>query len=365
MLRRERSTRTGLGLLLAIALLLAAALPSSAAAQASPQPLGPWDGTNPFECVNQDVGSGTDFPFPDADPFCVEFDKTSQNVTDFGIVDFAAEEPTRVTAAGSKCFYYQRDHWRGSVVQGAEPELWNWDGSYFFDRAKGVGGVHVTNFRIGGSPMDATPYVPPAYRPYTEKTGGGGVIVLLESDPDPTCGAKVDTPSEREEIYASEPRSRDCIAPGGQIAGRRVGRARLGMSPSKLHERLGPPRKRKTFVQRWCVVGGSSLRVAFHKRERAGNERGAPRGVSLIRTDNPGHSVRGIGAGSKRKRAIDRLDLERLTKIGAVTVWAAEPRRRYRLLVGTRGKRVRWLAIADPNRLPSRKRMRTALGNSR
>ena len=71
------------------------------------------------------------------------------------------------------------------------------------------------------------------------------------------------------------------------------------------------------------------------------------------------------GAGSKRKRAIGKLDLERLTKLGAVTVWAAEPRRRYRLLVGTRGKRVRWLAIADPNRLPNPKRMRTALGHTR
>ena len=350
-----------------IALLAALALPAAASAQAPSQPIGPWDGTNPFNCVNQDVGTGTDFPHPEADPFCVEFDKTSQNVTDFGIVDFTSKEPARVAAASSKCFYYQHDHWRGSVVQGSDPELWNWDGSYFFDRAKGVGGAHVTNFRVGGTPMDATPYFPPAYQPYVEPTGGGGVIVLLESDPDPTCGALVDTPEEREQIYSSEPRTKDCINPGGQISGRRVGRARLGMSPAKLHDRLGPPRKRKTFVQRWCVVGGSSLRVAFHKRDRdgEGRDRGAPRGVSLIRTDNPGHHVGRIGPGSKRKRAIRRLDLERLTKVGAVKVWAAEPRRRYRLLVGTRGGEVRWLAIADPNRLPSHKRMRTALGHAR
>ena len=45
-----------------------------------------WDGTNPFNCVEQDVGTGTEFPDPGADPFCVKFDKTNQNVTDFGIV---------------------------------------------------------------------------------------------------------------------------------------------------------------------------------------------------------------------------------------------------------------------------------------
>ena len=38
-------------------------------------------GTNPFVCTLQQAGTGTDFPDPDADPFCVEFDKTHQNVT--------------------------------------------------------------------------------------------------------------------------------------------------------------------------------------------------------------------------------------------------------------------------------------------
>src|SRR5947208_14085825 len=64
--------------LAAVAAGLAAAVPATAQ---TGQPTGPWNGDNPFNCVNQDVGTGTDFPFPNADPFCVEFDKTSQNVT--------------------------------------------------------------------------------------------------------------------------------------------------------------------------------------------------------------------------------------------------------------------------------------------
>ena len=77
-----------------------------------------WDGTNPFVCTLQQLGGGTDFPQPDADPFCVEYDKRHQNVTQLGVVQFLSLEPARVAAAGPKCFYFQRDHWVGYVVQG-------------------------------------------------------------------------------------------------------------------------------------------------------------------------------------------------------------------------------------------------------
>lgn len=50
--------------------------PAALAATAAPagaqqtQVVGPWDGTNPFNCQLQDVGSGIDFPDPRADPLC-------------------------------------------------------------------------------------------------------------------------------------------------------------------------------------------------------------------------------------------------------------------------------------------------------
>lgn len=341
----------GRALLLATALALASAAP--AAAQTT-QPLGPWDGTNPFRCVNQDVGKGTDFPDPKADPFCVEFDKTSQNITDFGIVDFAAQEPTRVAAAGDKCFYFQRDHWTGSIVQGSEPELWHWDGSYFFDRAKGVGGVHVTNFRIGGVPADATPYVPAAYQPYVSPTGGGGVRVLLESNPDPICKAKIEAAGGRDAIYRG-PEARDCIQPGGRIHGSRVGGAALGTSPAETRRRLGSPHKRKHGSWRWCVVGGSSLRVAF-----AG--KGKRRHVAVIRTDAIGQHVRGIGPGVRKRRAVRKLALggPRLRVHGAKAL-LAPPGKRSQLVVGMRGRHVAWLALAERKLGADRAALRRAL----
>jgi hypothetical protein len=173
----------------------------AAAPASAQQPLGPYDGSIPFRCELQDVGTGVEFPDPEADPFCVEFDKTQQNVADLGIVDFLLNEPGRLAAAGTKCFYFQRDHWTGSVVQGEPPELWNWEGNYWFDRARGLGGVSVRRFRVLGRPASFYEFVPEAYKPYFDPKGGGGVQVTLATNPDPVCGALVDTPEEREDVY--------------------------------------------------------------------------------------------------------------------------------------------------------------------
>ena len=67
----------------AAAAVAGAALLAAGSVHAAAPPT-PWNGVNPFVCQVQNVGSGTDFPNPGADPFCVEFDKTQQNITDFG-----------------------------------------------------------------------------------------------------------------------------------------------------------------------------------------------------------------------------------------------------------------------------------------
>lgn len=321
-------------------LALAAGALLAAASASAQQPVGPYDGKNPFRCELQDVGTGTDFPDPDADPFCVKFDKTSQNVTDFGLVDFLANEPARVAAASPKCFYYQRDHWTGSIVQGQTPELWNWVGSYFFDKARGVGGASVRNYRIGGVPQDFTPFAPPEYQPYLDEDGGGGVQVLLESGPDPTCRALVDTPQERSRIYRGVPHERSCVPPGGRLRGTQVGRARLGMSRSSLRNKLGRPHKRKRRVDRWCLIGKASLRAAY---------RGGAR-VALLRTSSRGHDLRKVAPGDPARKAVVRFG-EPDGHAGNTRVIDAGGDARRHAYVGVRGGRVRWLAIADPSRL--------------
>jgi hypothetical protein len=176
-----------------------ASLLCSAAAVAAP--IAPYNGDNPFRCKTQNTGLGVGFPDPGADPFCVQYDKTQQNVTDFGIVDFLLLEPARVAAAVPKCFYHQTDHWTGSVVQGAGPELWNWEGRYFFDKARGMGGVYIQDFRVGGVLMDprALPGFPPEYQAYFGPGGGGAYTDTVAAEPE--CAAKVDTPQEVKKVY--------------------------------------------------------------------------------------------------------------------------------------------------------------------
>ena len=195
-LERREAICSVLAILAAAGLLLVPAAPATAAT-----PIATYDGSNPFKCKLQKVGTGVDYPYPNADPFCVEFDKTNQNVTDFGIVDFLLNEPARVAAATPKCFYYQVDHWTGSIVQDGEPTLWHWDGKYFFDKARGAGGVHVDNFTIGGQTADPRllPGFPTEFAPYFGPGKGGAYVNLGAADPN--CAARVDTAAEAKRVY--------------------------------------------------------------------------------------------------------------------------------------------------------------------
>jgi hypothetical protein len=189
--------RIPIGTLVVLVFVLSLLAPTGASAAT----LAPYAGWNPFICETQDVGTGTDFPNPGADPFCVEFDKTRQNFTGFGIVDFVLKEPARVAAASNKCFYHQTDHWTGWIIQGQWPRLWHWDGRYFFDKARGAGGVFVRNFRIGEQTGDPTllPGFPEQYKPFFGP-GKGGVQMRLDIG-EPRCQAKVDTAAERRRVY--------------------------------------------------------------------------------------------------------------------------------------------------------------------
>lgn len=56
-----------------------------------------------------------------------------------------------MAAATPKCCYYQADHWRGSLVQdGGRTVLYEFRGRYFFDKARGEGGVYIEDARMGG-----------------------------------------------------------------------------------------------------------------------------------------------------------------------------------------------------------------------
>jgi hypothetical protein len=235
---------------IAVALALLWAAPAAAQGPYPSGPFAPWDGSNPFNCTIQDAGMGTTVPDPDADPYCVEFDKTQQNVADLGIFEFLADEPARVAAATPKCFYFQTDHWTGSVVQGQPPELWHWDGQYFFDRAKGIGGVNVQNFRVLGQPASPSAHgeVPAEFAPYMDQDGGGAFIIG-DVDVDPACVARVDTPEEAAQIYAAGgPPQPPAVTGGVATSVHTVGKR--AAKKCKRHKRAKATGKRKGCKKR-------------------------------------------------------------------------------------------------------------------
>ena len=236
-----------------------------------------WDGTNPFNCELQNAGFGTVVPHPDADPYCVEFDKRRQNITQLGIADFLSKEPARVAAASDKCFYFQVDHWRASVVQDdGSTKLYEWDGHYFFDKARGDGGAWVTNFNINGQPAD------PDFRT-------GGVISHDDIPADPSCVAKA------KNAYASHapppqpaPPLAPCADATGAVTSRSIGPLALGMSESRARSLLGAPRAQRPRL-RALVHAARDLpprphRGAAHELadlRAARHPRGQPRALAL------------------------------------------------------------------------------------
>jgi hypothetical protein len=311
-----------------------------------------WDGTNPFLCTLQQVGMGTDFPDPDADPFCVEFDKTNQNVTEGGVVQFLSLEPARVAAASPKCFYFQRDHWRGSLIQGVpQTETYAWDGSYYFDKARGAGGVYVENFRIAGQTGDPTlvPGFPEEWKPYFSE-GRGGIQAVGQVEADPRCAGRPDPggPGGGGAGGGSQPGAADrCRVPGGRV-GRGIGGVRLGMRRGAAKRALGLPTAESHRYVRWCLTDGRRLVVALRAR-------GDRARVDVVMTDSPPFDLRGVRAGNRLRTAKRRLrGLRRLGRVRGVTVYTRRPERRRRVLVGVRGRRVAYVAITRRSVSPRR-----------
>lgn len=349
--------------LLGLTTIAALAAAPAAGAQSGFQP---YFGEIPFRCELQQAGTGTAFPDPAADPFCVEYDKTQQNVTDLGVVAFALQEPARVAAALGKCFYFQRDHWTGSIVQGEDPETYNFDGNYFVDRGRGVAGGRVENLRVAGmdpSSILAALQLPRGYEPFIGSTGEGMIVNGQTSlgMAEPRCAAMIDTPEERDRIYGSQqvpaPAAVNqfegaCEPAGRGVPAGRVGPVRLRSRRERVREVLGDPDHTVAGFDRYCLRGGGSLRVGYHPRASVSNDTAR---VLFLLTTSRRHSWRGLRPGGR----LPRTRLVRRFRLGATAVMSPPVRRR--LLVGVRAGRVRWLALAGSRVRDARPWLRRAL----
>lgn len=183
---------------LALALLALAsgpvAAPSPAAAAAPLTPYVP----PPFgaECTVHQFAEG-EVPrlgaLPD-DPLCVEYAKRDITLSNGGAVRFLLAEPARFALAGTKCRYWQQDHWSVQLRPGQTP-LVRWDGSYWWDLGSGQFAARLTGLRIAGRPFTIeegaryieriSPALAAYFRVYGQ--GGDGGSVRLGATLDPRC----------------------------------------------------------------------------------------------------------------------------------------------------------------------------------
>ena len=348
---RQRTARGLVALALDVVLAL---LMTGAPARALSSPT-PWDGVNPFHCTIQDAGQGTTVPDPGADPYCVRFDKTNQNVTQLGLVDFLSKEPARVAAAVPKCFYYQEDHWRGSLIQSDQQTVvYEFYGHYFFNKATGDGGVWVTGFTVAGQTFDprALPGFPSQWDRYFGP-GTGGVISHNDVPVDPSCVAEASNPPAP--IYAppqapapSQTALR-CAHASGRVDHTRLGPLKLGMPKGRIIARLGPPESVSRGLLRYCLTGGGGLLVG---------ERGRHARTVFLSTTSRAFKVRGArgravaaGAAARFLRAAfpHAKSLLRLGHTAVVQVAGSSQSAKTGTVIAAivRG-RVAWLGVYDP-----------------
>ena len=121
---------------------------------------GPAPGPRPYsappfaaQCRWHRYGDGVAPPLSltGQEPLCVEYSKRDITAASGGAIRFALAEPARFIIAIPACRYWQRDHWRFRISPGGRPYV-AWDGSYWFDKARGEAGARLSNVTVAGRP---------------------------------------------------------------------------------------------------------------------------------------------------------------------------------------------------------------------
>ena len=144
-----------------------------------------------------------------------------------------------------------------------------------------------------------------------------------------------------------------CVRSGRQIRGKRVGRALLGRTRARQRRVLGGRLlSRRGDVDRYCLRGGGTLRIAYRRRAR------------LVLTNSSRATLRGISRGSSVRALRRKLRGERRVKVGR-NVWYLAPSRRARLVFKVRRGKVRELGLASKRPTRTRRAARRFFRGSR
>jgi hypothetical protein len=126
---------------------------------------------------------------------------------------------------------------------------------------------------------------------------------------------------------------RRCLARRSPIGPRNIGRVRLGYARRRLLRLPVKPVRRTSRSYRYCVKGGSGRVVAvFSRRGR----------VVLVTTTARGHGNRGLRRGARARAFRRAYSRSRALRAGVYRANPRSPR-----LIGVRGGRVRFFAVAN------------------
>jgi hypothetical protein len=170
--------------------------------------------------------------------------------------------------------------------------------------------------------------------------------VTLARAPDP-AGNTSSTNSPSPGVGAS-PTAGGCLSPAARVRARRLGPARLGRTRRAQRGVLrGSNMRSKGRLDRYCLVGGGSLRIGYAPRGRLKGR------VVLVAGSGARFSLKGVKPGMSEADGKRRLGPARRVPIGG-DIWHVARRGRVLRLMRTRRGLVKEIGIADARMTGSR-----------
>ena len=285
--------------------------------------------TNPFACTLQQAGFEATAPTATRRPTRTASSSTSAARTSPSSASSTScrKEPARVAAAADKCFYFQSDHWRGSIVQDdGSTKTYEWDGHYFFDKARGEGGAWVDELQRQrphrgpeqgpGHPAGVRAAHGPGHRRRARRR--------RSVEADPRCAERAQR--EPEKIYAdaarraagpprgSPPRRTRCRAPAaaGHVARARPGPPRRHRGRVRERARRARPRSAAASCATAPAAASSSASAATAAATSAATTPSATvmlvatRGSVPLRAAGTARRARAASPARRRRRASAR-----------------------------------------------------------
>lgn len=140
-----------------------------------------------------------------------------------------------------------------------------------------------------------------------------------------------------------------CPNARGRVSATRFGPVALGRGRASIRAELGPGRRTRGNLDRWCLPGGDTLSVVYStKRLPRSMQHRVRRKVAFVSSTSRRFAFKGVRVGSSARTARRRLHRERRVRVGRSAWYLAVSRTGTTVLVRTRRGKVRTVGLAAP-----------------